>query len=94
MQQHVSVKEALRAFQVIRDQGTKVDEGYALNGITAATDFDGYNVTLSNDQVTLSIHFHNTFDIEYTNKKELSLFIEKIQAINKARQSIVGTPSG
>ncbi|MBT8139681.1 MAG: DUF3081 domain-containing protein [Gammaproteobacteria bacterium] len=80
----VNIKTALNAFHVIREKGEKTSTGYVYKGITADTDFDGYTIYLKADYVTLTIYFHNKFDVDYANMKELTMFLEKLLSITKS----------
>ena len=78
MEKKVNVRQALVSFNSIRERGVYKDGTYALDGIRAAVGFDGYTVSLSNDHVSLDIFFHNKFSLQYTNRRELELFMDKI----------------
>ena len=85
MKSTVDVRKALDAINIINSRGQRVERGMLLNGLLASSDFDGYTAVLANDYVTLTIFFHNKFDISYTSRKELAAFLEKIDQIVKSR---------
>ena len=70
---------------MIREHGKKVGEAHRLNGINAASDFDGYTVELWDENVRLTIFFHNKYDVEYKRALELDAFYEKLNAIAKMK---------
>lgn len=86
MEGKVDVKQALRVYQIIVDQGEKFDGGHRYRGLTALSDFDGYNVTIKNDYVSLTILFHNMVDFHYTNAREKTVFLETLANIEKSRK--------
>ena len=84
----IDVRKALAIFGIITDKGfaTKNSEGvtvHTLNGLVAESSFDGYTIMIKNDNVSLSIFFHNKFAFEYTNNKEKDIFLEKMRVIEK-----------
>jgi len=83
----VDIKKTLRVFNTIFTEGTRSGNEYILNGLRASTDFDGYTVTVCNDYVSLSIFFHNKIAFTFTNNKERTLFLEKIDAMDKKKKS-------
>ncbi|MGK0440338.1 MAG: hypothetical protein ACJA0N_000124 [Pseudohongiellaceae bacterium] len=85
MNEKIDIKIALLAFNTIISKGIKSGDEYVLNGLTAHTDFDGYTVTIRNDYVRLDIHFHSKFSFDYSNNKEKTLFLEKINAMDRKK---------
>ncbi len=86
MQEKVNVRQALRVFNTIYEQGNKIDDVFVMDGIRASTGFDGYTVTLFNDFVQLDIFFHNKFSLTYSNKKERDQFMEKLEKIDQLQK--------
>ena len=80
----INIKQALRVFEKITDQGQCVDGEYHYRGLIASSGYDGYTITLRNDYVTLDIFFHNKFHFEFLNKKERDGFLEKLALLDKA----------
>ena len=81
----VDIKQALRVFYKIREDGKKVDDDtYTLSGINAFSDYDGYNVSLFNDYVRLDIRFHNSFNFDGSNQREKDAFLQKIATMDKS----------
>ena len=85
MEGKVDVKQALRVYQIIVDQGERLEEGYRYRGLTALSDFDGYNITIKNDYVSLTILFHNKIDFKFSNKRERIVFLETLDQIDKSK---------
>jgi len=81
LQQKISVKQALKAFELVRQNGEHIDGEYALDGLFVSSDFDGYNLILRDARVKLFIFFHNTFECEYDSAPALDQFIERIARI-------------
>lgn len=83
MDEKINIKKALLAFNTIVNQGHRDGHKYVLNGLTAYTGFDGYDVTIYNDYVRLDIFFHNKISFRYSSNKEKMLFLEKLNIINQ-----------
>lgn len=84
----VDIKQALRVFYKIREDGKKTEEDtYVLSGINAYSDYDGYNVSLFNDYVRLDIRFHNSFNFEATNQREKDRFLETLARLDKSESA-------
>lgn len=79
----VNVKKTLAVFNAITSLGQREGNQYQYNGLTAFSDHDGYNITIKNDHVELTIFFHNKFSFNYNNKKERLMFLHKIDDIYK-----------
>ena len=83
MESQFDIKQVLRVFQKILDHGQKIDNAYRFGGITAESDFDGYNLLLFDDAVKLHIFFHNTHKFDFKRNIELDAFMDKIKHIDK-----------
>lgn len=83
MNEKVNLKKALLAFNTIITKGHRNGDEYTLHGLVANTDFDGYTITIRNDYVRLDIFFHNKISFNYSNNREKTLFLEKIETINR-----------
>lgn len=82
MKSDIDPHQAIRVFQIIRQHGEKVDDGYTLGGLTGSTDFDGYTVFLNDQAVSLAVYFHYKFKLEYKHAHELEAFNTKLNAID------------
>lgn len=83
MKNALNIHQTLKVFHLIRDHGNKVDDAHRLNGVNASSDYDGYTLELWDDNVRLSIFFHNKYSVDYSNAFELNEFYEKLAAIEK-----------
>ena len=72
---------ALRAYQTIIDRGIKTGTSYAISGIQAQTDYDGYSIMLTDNVVTVRILFHNKLAIDTPNGRSLARFRKRLDAI-------------
>lgn len=82
MEKHLDISKALRVYNIVATNGVKKQEKYHYQGISAWSEVDGYTVHLSDGKVTLSIYFHNKFEIEHENSKQLNAFIKKLDQID------------
>ena len=64
MQEDFDIKLALRVTDKIFSHGTRQGDNYQFAGFTAWTDFDGYTITLSDENVKLNIYFHNKYEFD------------------------------
>ena len=83
MEEHLDINQALRVYDKVVSKGNKDQDKYRYQDLTAWSDFDGYTVQLSDGAVTLSIYFHNKFEFEYKNAKQLNAFIRKLDAVDR-----------
>jgi len=83
MQNRLNIHQMLKTFHKIVEHGHKSGHQYRLNGVTASSDLDGYTVYLSDDKVTLTIFFHNKYDLSAGNKFDEMAFFEKLKVIEK-----------
>ncbi len=79
----IDIKVALSVFDKVISRGERKDETFFLNGLYATPSFDGYTVSLTDQKVTLSILFHNKFNLVYDSKKSLSEFLLKLERIDR-----------
>ncbi|MBM4205502.1 MAG: DUF3081 domain-containing protein [Gammaproteobacteria bacterium] len=77
----IASAQALRAYQYIIDHGERQQSGHVFGGITAQTDYDGYSVTLSDDETTLRLLFHNKIHIDSSGRRALAAFRKKLTAV-------------
>lgn len=79
----IDVRQALLAFQKLVDLGSKEGEVYQLGKLKGHTDYDGYTVFLSDDHVSLEVHFHNRYKIDFPDRPALDAFIRSINEITQ-----------
>lgn len=72
----------LLASENVRLNGDKSSGLYTLNGITLDTGYDGYSITLKNNEVSLTLHFHNTFNLISPGRSETEKFFKQLDVIN------------
>ena len=80
----LDIRVALSVFDKVISKGQKKEDTFFLSGLYATPSFDGYTVTLSDEKVTLSIGFHNKFNLEHDSKKSLNEFMLKLERVNQA----------
>ncbi|CAH0990045.1 hypothetical protein SIN8267_00128 [Sinobacterium norvegicum] len=78
----VDVVQALRVFNLVLSQGVRQGDEYSWQGLTASSDFDGYNVCLQDALVRLDIHFHSSFHLNSPSRRALTLFVSQLQALD------------
>lgn len=81
--QRFEVHQALRVFAIVTQYGEKKDGLYSLDGLTASGSEDGYTVQMTNGTVTLSIFFHNTYDVKFDTDHELEQFQRLLNEIDE-----------
>lgn len=79
MQNSIDIKAVLLIFQHVISNGEQTNEKYQYEGLFAWTDFDGYTCYLSDGKVTVSVFFHNKYDIEFETESDLSKFEKNIK---------------
>lgn len=79
----LDVKQALRVFDKITSYGQKVEDEYRLGDIRASTSFDGYTVSLHDDQVNVDVMFHQTQRVNFKSRPAYENFLKKMKAIDK-----------
>ncbi|WP_444997027.1 DUF3081 family protein [Aliikangiella sp. IMCC44359] len=83
MKNKVNIHQALKVFHKIIEHGTKKNTEYVLNDIIASSDFDGYTVSLRDENVTLTIFFHHKYDLIYKTRFDEDAFFDKLSKIDK-----------
>lgn len=92
LKQKIEVRKALKAFELVRLHGEKeaqsaeqaalrMGDSYRLYGLSVSSDFDGYNILLSDARVRLHVFFHNKFECQYDSPSALDAFIKKIDTV-------------
>jgi hypothetical protein len=82
-EKRVDTHRALLGFEAIRSQGEKVDGAYCYEGFTATTDYDGYTLYITDNRVTLTLFFHNKYDVQFDNERDLDSFLRRLYAVAK-----------
>ena len=81
MKNELDSKFLLQVFDKIRQHGSKNDEHYQLNGITAYTDLDGYTLFVEDANVKLQFGFHNQYHFDYDSKAHFEVFEKRLWVI-------------
>lgn len=84
MKNELDSKLLLTVFEKIRQHGNKEDDKYALDGVVAYTDFDGYTLYIEDALVKLSFGFHNQYHFDYASSAHFDAFEKKLHNIVKA----------
>lgn len=71
-------RDLLQAFDLVTTKGIKTDGVYELSGVKASQDFDGYTCWLSFKDLTVTLLFHGTFDMDYEDEDTQKAFFKKI----------------
>lgn len=79
MQNSIDVKAVLLIFQHVITNGEQQGEKYHYEELFAWTDFDGYTCYLSDGKVTVTVFFHNKYDIDFETEADLSKFEKNIK---------------
>ena len=81
----IDVRLVLRAVSRILEKGKQIDQGALYQGLTVLSDFDGYNITVSTKDASITVMFHNTFETQYRSAVQMTELYDQLKAI--ARES-------
>ncbi|QDE32494.1 MULTISPECIES: DUF3081 family protein [Shewanella] len=91
MKNEIDIHRALKVFNKITQYGEKraiesdddghLDHDYWLCGMSAQTDHDGYTISLSDAQASLTVFFHNKYQFEYPTNDALDNFLRRFNDI-------------
>lgn len=84
MKNQLDQRLLLNVVEKVRQHGEAAGNGYILDGLHASTDFDGYTVFLTYQEVTLTLGFHNQYQFDYPNERQLQAFMAKVQQIHQS----------
>ncbi|AZG34971.1 MAG: DUF3081 domain-containing protein [Shewanella psychromarinicola] len=94
MKNEIDIHRALKVFNKVTQHGEKraIEDGhfghdYWLCGISAQTDHDGYTITLSDAQVSLTVFFHNKYQFEYPTSDALDNFLRRFNDVENYQAS-------
>lgn len=68
MKNSVDVRTLLSVYEKIKTQGHAIEFGSQLEDVKCTETQDGYSVSLSDDNVSLDINFHNTYHFHTKNE--------------------------
>ncbi len=75
----LTARELLLAFERIKEHGKQKDGEYHYHGLSANLGHDGYTLTLANNEVSATVQFHNTLQINSPNRGALKTFNKQVQ---------------
>lgn len=84
MKDKIDIKLVLRAAALIQTKGKATsDDAISYRGLTLRSDYDGYTVVLSNQMVTLTVFFHNKYELKFKNRPARDEFYETLKKITR-----------
>jgi len=83
MEHKVDVQVVLSAFQKIRDNGQKTEEGFELQGVEAISSMDGYSLVMKDGHATFYLNFHNTFQFDSDTQDHAEALLHQIEEIDR-----------
>ncbi len=84
MKNRLDINTALLAFTKINEHGDAVDGGHYFEGLFASSDYDGYTLTIKDKLSTLTIFFHNKYELEGPDSKAIDRLVKNIEHIAKS----------
>ena len=82
MRDKIDIRVVLRAIARIQAKGKPgLDDAMVYRGLELRSDYDGYTVVISNADVTLTVLFHNKYELTFRNRPALDDFYETIKKI-------------
>ncbi|KJF80966.1 DUF3081 domain-containing protein [Photobacterium angustum] len=81
MERKLTIKEFLRVFDYIRSTGEQLNNRYKLGDIYAWHDYDGYTCWLNYRDVTVTLMFHGSLNVEYDKLANYSDFTHQCLAM-------------
>ncbi|MDB1125000.1 DUF3081 domain-containing protein [Vibrio algarum] len=75
----IKKQNLLLVFNLIVTKGNPKEGVYALSDITAWQDFDGYTCWLAYKDLTITLLFHGSYDVDYLEENTLEVFFNKIE---------------
>jgi hypothetical protein len=84
MKNDVNIHQVLRVFNKVVSKGEKTEQGYEWQGFVASSDFDGYTCVLSSKTVSITLLFHNKYQLDFSREEDLEPFFKQISALDIA----------
>ena len=81
MERHLDKTSCMHAFATILQRGEKSDQGYLYEGVYAQSEDDGYTIRLLDDRCTLTLYFHNKYQLDGPDEGTIDLFLRKLYDI-------------
>lgn len=86
MQNLIDPKLLMKVFSTVEQQGTSVDtpfgKGFELDGMTIASGFDGYDLYFVADKVTVTLGFHQKYNIDAQDEEHIDMFIQRLKRLD------------
>ncbi|GAA0822947.1 DUF3081 domain-containing protein [Colwellia sp. D2M02] len=86
-QPQLSLKQYLKAFNIITSKGDKSKHRYCLDNVDAWHDFDGYTCFLGYKDLTLTLLFHGRYAFDYQHEETLTAFLALLTEMLKDNRS-------
>jgi len=83
MERHIEPRVILLAAEKIRQEGTLMDGKHVHQQISLEISFDGYTITISDLNVSLSLFFHNKIKVESKHTRDIDVFYSKLCRLAK-----------
>ncbi len=74
-------RDYLRVFNLVTAQGNKDGGTYELNGIKAWHDFEGYTCWLKYKDLTITMLFHNQYQLDYDYPDTVKKFTDTVDQL-------------
>ncbi|MCU4675347.1 DUF3081 domain-containing protein [Catenovulum sp. 2E275] len=85
MKNSLDSKIIYRVFSIIQEKGEKKDDGWHYHGLIADSDQDGYNISIHDPYVKLSLGFHHSYHLDYKSGLEAEDFTNKLLDIYRSK---------
>lgn len=82
MKDKIDIRVVLKAISRIQSKGKATDDsGITYRGLKVHSDFDGYTVVVSNREVSLTVLFHNKYQLTFKNRPALNDFYDTVKKV-------------
>ncbi|WP_298444007.1 DUF3081 family protein [uncultured Ferrimonas sp.] len=81
MSERIEVTPALQVVQLVLEHGHPVEDGVEYQGFVVDGEWDAHNLSLSRDNVSLDIRFHNAYQLRSPNDAATQRFVDSIQQL-------------
>lgn len=86
MKNKIDINVALLAFDKVMQSGIKKTDGTSFEGLTASSDFDGYTLVIQDKLSSLTIFFHNKYELDGPDNKAMDRLVKNIEYVAKMEQ--------
>ena len=88
MENRLTIKEFLRVFECVRSSGHILNDKYVLGELCAWHDYDGYTCWLGYKDVTVTLMFHGSLNIEFDHASNYSDFTTQCLSVISENHSV------